>query len=155
MATRECPVCCVRLVRNACLSASGPSRRCNRCSLKGVKGTATTATIANNLCSSQPDATPVQPSSTATSELASAATPTASQHKRRASTPSPSVTPVLKAHCSASVTAASPTLAALMDESAGAGPDALAPFCELDADGAMKAALHDAPPYIHVLYNLM
>ena len=173
MATRECPVCCVRLVRNesdlaacldcqryfhsACLSASGPSRRCNRCSLKGVKGTATTATIANNLCSSQPDATPVQPSSTATSEPASAATPTASQQssKRRASTPSPCVTPVLKAYCSASVTAASPILAAVMDESAGAGPDAPAPFCELDADGAMKAALHYAPPYIHMLYNLM
>ena len=42
-----------------------------------------------------------------------------------------------------------------MGDDSGAGLNAPAPFRALDADGAMKAALHDAPPYIHVLYVLL
>ena len=42
-----------------------------------------------------------------------------------------------------------------MGDGSGAGDNAPAPFRALDADGAMKAALHDAPPYIHVFYDLL
>ena len=42
-----------------------------------------------------------------------------------------------------------------MGDDSGAGFNAYAPFRGLDADGAMKAAPHDDPPYIHVFYDLL
>ena len=42
-----------------------------------------------------------------------------------------------------------------MGDDSGAGHNASAPFRALDADGAIKAALHDAPPCIHVLYDVL
>ena len=42
-----------------------------------------------------------------------------------------------------------------MGDDSSAELNAPVPFRALDADGALKAALHDAPPYIHVLYDLL
>ena len=175
MASRDCPVCCVRLVRNesglaacidcqryfhkACLSASGPSNRCNRCALKDTDKKANTQAAANCLHPAQLAATPIQPSSSAASEPEPEATPTASDYsaKRRASTPSPSVTPVPKAHRPASSAAAEQALPAVMDDSETSNAIAgnVAPFPVLDPDGTMKASLHDAPHYVHVIYDLL
>ena len=35
------------------------------------------------------------------------------------------------------------------------GDEAVAPYCELDANGMIRAALHDAPPYMQIIYNLL
>ena len=177
MVTRECPVCSIRIVRNdpalatcavclryfhsACLPATAPSQCCTRCTI-GTNGSlinydATTATA------SCPPATPnaelQQPSSTTTSETKELATPITYQHssKRRASTPSPSDTPALKAYCPTAATANPPTLLEDTEEMNQGAPTSTtsASFTPLDPDGQIRSALNEAPPYMQHFYVLL
>ena len=118
MSVRQCPVCCERIVRNnpaltsckaceryfhsACLSSSDPLQHCNKCIANRAAASYGMIPLSTNDSTAPPRATSPQPSLPAPGEPAQSATPTAGQHtaKRRASTPSPSVVPVSKAHCS-------------------------------------------------------
>ena len=172
MASRQCPVCCIRIVckdpalaacvdcdryfHRACLSVTGQLQRCNRCALKNL------VTIDNSAAkdgdySALIDAATARLSSPIDTEPAQPATHTAASHssKRRASTPSPTLTSVPKAHCSSSSPVGTTALPAATAEEIDQGSGASAPYRCLDSGGSLKAALQEAPPYMRVFYDLL
>ena len=171
MATRECPVCSVRIVRNdpvlalcalclryfhsACLPATGSSRRCIRCTIGNQTITDTTSPAVSS-SPATPNAKQSQPS-LADSEPSEQATPTPNQYasKRRASTPSPSVVPVPKAYCA--TTAATAESSALLHDTVAMEQASAthASITTLDPDGQIKAALDGAPAYMQHFYQLL
>ena len=165
MSDRLCPGCDVRIVRGdpslaACvnckrifhqiclsLTAPGSSSICASCSAPPsvASSPARTSTASTD---AQPFATPTQPISPAIDLASHSATATAIQcsSKRRNPAPSPSTTPLSKAH------RVNP--AADMD-GMHQGHGVSAPYNTLDADCSIRAALQEAPAYMHVFYNLL
>ena len=142
-------VICKRLFRQISLSLTAPGSPLICASCSNPPNVASSAARARGASADvEPLATPIQPTSPATDAASHSATPTAIQYssKRRASTPSPSITPLSKAHC-ANLTAVMDG----MDQGDGAG----VLYSVHDADGSVRAALQEAPAYMHVFYNLI
>ena len=170
MASRDCPVYFLRIVRNdpalaTCINCERYFRRacpvtdqlqlCNRCVLK--KNAMPIDSVAAGGCIWQLDAAPSQPSSPTTNVSTQSVTPTADKpaSTRRASTPSPFITPVPKAHCSSPAADTLSALPAATEEEMEQGNGQTASHLVLDPDGTIRAALSNALLYMQVFYNLL